>query len=62
VSEAWIEQAQRLLSLQLGPIARVVLKRALERTRQRDALVALLLEAAPESARSRLQAELLRLN
>jgi serine/threonine-protein kinase len=61
VSDAWLEQAQRILAAQLGPIARVVLKRAAERTRQRDALCALLLEAAPEGARARLQADLARL-
>jgi hypothetical protein len=61
VSDAWLEQAQRVLAAQLGPIARVVLKRAAERTRQRDALCALLLEAAPEAARAQLQADLARL-
>ncbi len=61
VSDAWLEQAQRLLAGHLGPIARVVLKRAAERTRQREALSALLLEAAPESARAALRAELSRL-
>ncbi len=58
VSDAWLEQAQRVLASQLGPIARVVLKRAAERTRQRAALCALLLEAAPEVARAQLQADL----
>ena len=61
VSDAWIEQAQRLLSTQLGPIARVVIKRATDRTRMHDALVALLLEAAPEGARAKLRAELAQL-
>jgi hypothetical protein len=45
----------------VGPIASVVLKRALVRTRQREALFALLAEAAPEAARARLLAELARL-
>jgi serine/threonine-protein kinase len=61
VSDAWLEQAQRVLAARLGPIARVVLKRAAERTRQRDALCALLLEATPEAARAQLQADLARL-
>jgi len=58
VSEAWLEQANRVLSSHLGPIARVVLKRACERTRQRVPLMALLVEAAPEATRARLRAEL----
>ena len=58
VNEALMEQSVKLLSSQLGPIARVVVKRAAERTRQRDAFFALLLEAAPEAARARLSEEL----
>jgi hypothetical protein len=58
VSEDWLEQANRVLSSHLGPIARVVLKRACERTRQRVPLMALLVEAAPEATRARLRAEL----
>lgn len=61
LSEAQIEQALRLLAAQVGPIASVVLKRALVRTRQREALFALLAEAAPEPARARLLADLTRL-
>ncbi|CAD5372695.1 Protein kinase domain-containing protein [Rubrivivax sp. A210] len=61
VSDAWIEQAQKLLAVQLGPIARVVVKRAAERTRRRADLSALLAEAVPEAARQRLLAELARL-
>lgn len=61
LSDAQLEQAQRLLAAQVGPIARVVLKRALERTRQREALFALIAEAAPETARARLLADLARL-
>jgi len=61
LSEAQIEQARRLLAAHVGPIAGVVLKRALARTRQREALFGLLAEAAPEPARARLLAELARL-
>ena len=61
LTEAQIEQARRLLAAQVGPIASVVLKRALVRTRQREALFALLAEAAPELARARLLADLARL-
>ncbi len=61
LTEAQIEQARRLLAALVGPIASVVLKRALGRTRQRDALFALLAEAAPEPARARLLADLARL-
>jgi serine/threonine-protein kinase len=61
VSDAWLEQAQPVLARHLGPIARVVLKRAADRTRQRDALCALLVDAAPEAARGQLRADLARL-
>ena len=62
VSEAWLEQAQRVLASHLRPIARAVLKRAADRTRQREALCALLVELAPPAARARLAAELARLS
>lgn len=61
VSDAVLEQAQRVLAVHLGPIARVVVKRAAERTRQRQPLFALLAEAVPEAARAKLLAELSRL-
>jgi eukaryotic-like serine/threonine-protein kinase len=61
VSDAWLEQAQKLMAAHVGPIAKVVVKRAAERTRQRDALYALLAEAVPEAARARVLAELSRL-
>ena len=61
LTDAQLERAQRLLAAQVGPIASVLLKRALGRTRQREALFALLAEAAPEAARTRLLAELARL-
>jgi hypothetical protein len=59
--DAWLEQAQRVLAGHLGPIARVVVKRAAERTRLRSALSAQLAEAVPEAARGRVLAELARL-
>ena len=58
VNEALMDQALRLLSVHLGPIARVVVKRSAERTRQREAFFTLLLEAAPEPVRARLLADL----
>jgi len=58
VNEALLEQSVKVLSAQLGPIARVVVKRAAERTRQRDAFFALLLEAVPEATRQKLADDL----
>jgi tRNA A-37 threonylcarbamoyl transferase component Bud32 len=58
VNEDLMEQAARLLSAHLGPIARVVVKRSAARTRQREAFFSLLAEAAPEAVRARLLAEL----
>ena len=58
VNEALMDQALRLLSVHLGPIARVVVKRSAERTRQREAFYTLLAEAAPEAARAKLLADL----
>ncbi len=54
VSDATLEQAQQLLALHLGPIARVVVRKAAARTRDRDALFAQLIEAAPDAARAKL--------
>ncbi len=62
VSDAWLEQAGKLMAAHVGPIAKVVVKRAAERTRQRDALCALLAEAAPEASRQALLAELARIH
>ncbi len=58
VNEVLMDQALRLLSAQLGPIARVVIKRAAERTRQREAFYTILVEAAPEPVRVKLLADL----
>ena len=62
MSDALLEQAQRLLAAHVGPIAKVVVKRAAERTRARGALFALLLEAVPGGLRAKLLADLERLN
>lgn len=61
VSDALLEQAHKLLAVQVGPIAKVVVKRAAARTRQREPLFALLAESVPEAARQRLLADLARL-
>ena len=61
VDEALMDRALPLLSAHLGPIARVVVKRAAERTRQREAFFALLSESAPEPVRAQLLAELRKL-
>ncbi len=58
VTDAVLEQSVKLLSAHLGPIARVVVKRAAERVREREPFYALLVEAAPEAARARLLADL----
>ncbi len=58
VDDAVLEQSVRLLAVHLGPIARVVVKRAAERQRQREPFYALLAEAAPEAVRGALLAEL----
>jgi len=61
VSDAWLEQASKVLAAHVGPIAKVVVKRAADRTRQREPLLALLAEGVPEAARAKLLADLSRL-
>ncbi len=61
VNEVLMDQALKLLAVHLGPIARVVVKRSAERTRQREAFYSLLAEAAPEAVRAKLLADLHRL-
>lgn len=61
-SDYLLEQAQKVLAQHVGPIAKVVLRRALERTRRRDALFALLADAVAEAERAQLLAELGRLS
>ncbi len=58
VNEALMEQAVKLLSVHMGPIAKVVVKRAAERTRQRDAFFNILVEASPEASRPQLLKDL----
>ncbi|MEN9629494.1 MAG: hypothetical protein RJA10_2721, partial [Pseudomonadota bacterium] len=58
VNEALMEQAQKLLAAHLGPIARVVVRRAAERTRQREGFYSILAEAAPPAVRDQLLAQL----
>lgn len=58
VNEALMDQAQKLLALHVGPIARVVVRRAAERTRQREGFFSLLVDAVPDAARERLLADL----
>jgi serine/threonine-protein kinase len=62
VNEALMDQALKLLSVHLGPIARVVVKRSAERTRQRESFFNLLVEAAPEPVRAKLLADLHKLH
>ncbi|KPF48072.1 hypothetical protein D621_16675 [beta proteobacterium AAP51] len=61
VSDALVEQAQRLLAAHVGPIARVVARRAAERSREREVFFDLLAQAVPEAERGKLLAELARL-
>jgi serine/threonine-protein kinase len=58
VNDAVLEQAVKLLSAHLGPIARVVVKRSAERVRQREPFYVLLAESAPEAVRAKLLADL----
>ncbi len=61
VSDATLAQVEKLLTHHVGPIARIVVKKAAERQRDRDALFAALLEAVPESARAALRDALAKL-
>jgi serine/threonine-protein kinase len=58
VNEALMDQSLKLLAVHLGPIARVVVKRAAERTRQRESFFTLLAEAVPEAQRAKLLSDL----
>jgi serine/threonine protein kinase len=58
VNEALMDQSLKLLAVYLGPIARVVVKRAAERTRQRESFFTLLAEAVPEAQRAKLLSDL----
>ncbi len=62
VSDAGLEAAQKLLAAHVGPIARVMVKKAAEKTRYREPFAALLAEAVPDGpARQKLLAELRKL-
>jgi serine/threonine-protein kinase len=58
VSDAWLEQATKLLLAQVGPIAKVMVRRAAERSRVREVLVQEFAAAVPDAQRSKLVAEL----
>jgi eukaryotic-like serine/threonine-protein kinase len=58
VSDAWLEQAAKLLLGHVGPIAKVMVRRASERTRIREALIQEFAAAVPEAQRTKLLAEL----
>jgi predicted Ser/Thr protein kinase len=62
LGETLLEPAGRLLAQHIGPIAKIVVKKAAARTNQREAFFALLAEAvADPAARARLLAELAKL-
>lgn len=62
IDEAWSDAVQRLLARHIGPIAKVVMKKALARSTQREQVIAIVGEAVPDSpARDKLLAELRRL-
>jgi serine/threonine-protein kinase len=61
VSDAWLEQATKLLLAQVGPIAKVMVRRAAERSRVREVLIQEFSAAVPDAQRAKLVAELARL-
>lgn len=61
VGDAWLEQAAKLLLGHVGPIAKVMVRRAAERSRQREALIQEFVAAVPEAQRAKLLAELQKL-
>jgi hypothetical protein len=61
VSDAWLEQAAKLLLGHVGPIAKLMVKRASERSRIREALIQEFTAAVPEAQRAKLLAELQKL-
>jgi serine/threonine-protein kinase len=58
VTDAWLEQVQKLLTVHVGPIARVMVKRAAERSRLRDELVQQFAAAVPDGQRRQLLADI----
>jgi eukaryotic-like serine/threonine-protein kinase len=61
VSDAWLDQARKLLLAHVGPIAGVLVKRAAERTRDRATLLHDFAATVPEAQRAKLLADLDRL-
>ena len=62
LSDALVAQSTKLLAAHLGPIASVVVKRAMARTSQRELFFNALLDAVPDAAkREKLRSELARL-
>lgn len=58
VSDAWLDQATKLMLAQVGPIAKVMVRRAAERSRVREVLIQEFGAAVPEAQRARLLADL----
>jgi eukaryotic-like serine/threonine-protein kinase len=58
VTDAWLEQAAKVMLAQVGPIAKVMVRRAAERSRVREALIQEFVAAVPEAQRAKLAAEL----
>ena len=62
LSDAAIEQATKALAAHVGPIAKVMVKKAAERTRYREPFIAMLIEAVSDpKAKQKLLADLSRL-
>jgi serine/threonine-protein kinase len=61
VTDAWLDGVQKLLTAHVGPIARVMVRRAAERTRQRDELLRQFVATVPEAERAALLAAIARL-
>lgn len=63
LSDAAIEQAQKILAAHVGPIAKVVVKKAADRTRYREPFIAMLVESVSDpKAKQKLLAELSKLH
>lgn len=62
LSDAGVEAAQKLMATHMGPIARVMVKKAAEKSRFREPFIAMLAETVPDGpARQKLLAELRKL-
>ena len=63
LSEAWIHDVQRVLARHIGPIAKVVLKKAIDRSTDRGQVLSSLADAiAPSAMRDQIVAELARVH